>query len=97
MFTCDLHILFPFSEMHLHPSPLEKKQFKCHLFYEAIPSSPGRFKQMDHALVIFVFLEVIAVSSIVLASTRNWNSKKKIKDEYYCYILGKNVKQVYIK
>ena len=32
---------------------------------------PGRFKQMDHALVILVFLELTAVSGTVLASTKN--------------------------
>lgn len=68
MYICDLQILFPFSGKHLHPSPLEKNS--SNVTY-SMKTSPGRFKQMDHALVILVFLELLAVSSIVLASTRN--------------------------
>lgn len=70
-FIYDLHILFPFSEMHLHPSPLEKNSSNVTCSMKPSPPPPGRFKQMDHALVIFVFLEVIAVCSTVLASIRN--------------------------
>lgn len=71
MFICHLHILFPFSEMYLHPSPLEKNSSNITCFMKPTPPPPGRFKQMDHSLVMFVFLEVVAASSIVLVSTRN--------------------------
>ena len=66
--TCTYCFLFLESTSTL---PHLKKKFKCHLLYEAISYSSSRYKQMDHALVIFVFLEHFAVSSMVLASIRS--------------------------
>ena len=56
--------------------------------YEAIPYSLSRFKQVDHALVTFLFLELIAIFSIAVASTRN-RVLKMFNDKYYCCILEK--------
>ena len=66
--------------------------------YEAIPYSLSRFKQVDHALVTFLFLELIAIFSIVVASTRN-RVLKMFNDKYIIVVFWKKSKtiQTYIK
>lgn len=79
---CDWHILFPFSgKHHLQLSPLEKKN-SSNVTYsmKSCSTLTGRFKQMGSALVIFVFLELIIVSSIVLPLSKNRVFKRLLQN-----------------
>lgn len=76
------------------PFPIwEKPQTSSNVTYSMKPSSTllGRLRQMDQTLVILVFLELITVSSMVLASG-NW--VLKIYDKrWILFYFRKNIKQ----